>query len=99
MIGRVSIQPRHLADSLPEDDGVAVECLETHFYLRTRGPNPAFEVFDDGTRAICKYIGATAHAPAQRASTPPRKPAADVSEVLWMIAPAGLPSSRPGGGA
>ncbi len=51
-LGRVSLQARHLTQALPEDERVAVEVLEAHLWLRTRGPNPALEVLDDGTAAI-----------------------------------------------
>ncbi len=52
VLGRVSVQPRHITAQLPEDERIAVEVLETHLYLRTRGTNAALEVLSDGTPAI-----------------------------------------------
>ncbi len=56
-LGRVSLLPRHISQALPEDDRVAVETLETHLWLRARGPNPSLEILPDGTAAIFLTTG------------------------------------------
>ena len=56
-LGRVSVQPRHVTNALPESERIAVEVLELQLWLRDHGPHDAFEILDDGTPAIFLTIG------------------------------------------
>ncbi len=51
-LGRVTVQPIHVTNALPEAERIAVEVLELQLHLRAEGPRDAFEILGDGTPAI-----------------------------------------------
>jgi hypothetical protein len=52
MASRVSLQPRHVTNRLPEKQKAAVVALEHHLWLRHHRDNPSLETLDDGAVGV-----------------------------------------------